>query len=63
MDLSLGEAAGAEGSEAVAAMPAQRGLGHDATRRIAGAQEQDVIGSVGHLGGPFGNNISIIMEI
>ncbi len=48
MDRALGEAAGAERPEAAAALALQDRLGEDRSRRIAGAQEEDVVGAVGH---------------
>jgi hypothetical protein len=52
MDLSLRLAAGAEGMEVCCAEPVQDGFRHDRTRRVAGAEEQDVEGTVRHSSAP-----------
>ena len=48
MNLALGMAAGAEASEVAATPPIDRAFRHDAARRIAGAEKQDIEDAIIH---------------
>src|SRR5207253_1607289 len=49
VDRAFGMAAGAERAKLAAAFPIENRLGYDRARRIAGAEEEDVIGRVDHV--------------